>query len=73
MTAFNSAVGSWPAGTREALLSATMTGHHERWRLGEVDEYRYDAARGGKKDDYYVKERQAETERQRSQLGKGRD
>ena len=72
LTAFNSAVGGWPSGTREMFLSAATTAHHERWRLGEVDEYRYDGASGGKKDDYYVKERQAETERQRASVAKGR-
>ena len=73
MTAFNGAVGAFPAGTRELLLSAATSKHQEQWRLGEVDEYRYSESRGGKKDDYYVKERQAETQRQREQLvGKGK-
>ena len=73
LTAFNSAVGAWPSGTREMFLSAVTIGHHERWRLGEVEEYKYDAKRGGKKDDYYVKERQAETERQRASLAKAEE
>lgn len=63
LTAWNSAVGGWPSGTRELFLDAATTSHHVKWRMGEVDEYRYDAARGGKKDDYYVKERQAEKAR----------
>ena len=71
LSAWNSAVGAWPPGTREMFLSAATTDHHVKWRMGEVDEYRYDEKRGGKKDDYYVKERQAETERQRANLNKG--
>ena len=73
LTAWNSAMGGWPAGTRELVLSAFTTRHHEKWRLGEVDEYRYDGKRGGKKDDYYVKERQAETQRQKASLAKAED
>ena len=73
LTAFTSAVGGWPAGTREMFLSAATIQHHEKWRLGEVDEYRYDEKRGGKKDDYYVKERQAETERQRANVAKAEE
>ena len=65
LTAWNSAVGGWPAGTREMFLAAVTTGHHEKWRLGEVDEYHNRG--GGKKDDHYTKERQVETERQRRQ------
>ena len=70
LTAFNSALGGSPAGTREIALSATLSKHQEQWRLGEVDEYKYDPARRGKKDDYYVKERQAEKELQRAAVAK---
>ena len=73
LTAWNGAVGGWPSGTREMFLSAATTSHHVKWRMGEVDDYRYDARRGGKKDDYYVKERKAETERQRASLAKGKE
>jgi len=65
MTAFNSAVGGWPAGVRDLFLASATTEHHKKWRLGEVEEYK--KMGGQKPDDYYKKEREAETDRQRGQ------
>ena len=65
LTALISAVGAWPAGVRDVLMTSLTTQHHRQWRLGEVDEYRSTGG-GGKQDDYYSKERSAETDKQRA-------
>jgi hypothetical protein len=63
-TAVNSAVGAWPAPFRSMFLTLTTSSHHVEWRMGEVEAYKEKPGRG-KADDYYAKERKAETIRQR--------
>ena len=64
------ALGGSPAGTRMMVLSAVTSKHQEQWRLGEVGEYKYNPARGGKKDAHYVKEGQAEKDLQKAAVAK---
>jgi len=66
MTAFNSALGAMPASIRTMFLTMMTSKHHQRWRTGEVEEYQDHGS--GKKDDFYKKERMAETELQRKDL-----
>lgn len=67
LTAFNSAVGSWPWQARDLFLCALTTKHQLKWRLGEIDDYK-DKPGKGKKDDYYAKERKQEKTRQQNDL-----
>jgi short-subunit dehydrogenase len=72
ITAVNSAIGAWPAGIRDMLQTSMTTQHHRQWRMGEVEKYRNKAGKG-KQDDYYAKERSAETDKQREEKMAKRD
>jgi len=64
LTAFTSAIGAWPSQLRSMVLTLITSDHHVKWRLGEVPEYK-PQANGKKQDEFYAKERKAETIRQK--------